>query len=206
MTTRRMTILGVAIGLVLGVAVVLIALVGEPQRRTDGGGAADRSAPALRHVEQPPGPAAAAPPTTPAPPSVIRGREAMALRLFAAWSRRRSAAWASDEITELRALYASAVAARADVRLWSDYRQRGLSVVGMTSQVVAIRVHARADRRLVIVVDERSAGGVVVGPDNREVALPRDQVDRRRVVLVRRDGQLWRVARVDAVGARVRSR
>lgn len=190
MTTRRMLTLGVVLGLFLGAVVVLAALRSAPSRTLEV--APDRGAPVDR------GQLGARPAAVGAEsssgPSALR-----ALGVLAAWSERRSRAWAAGSPEQVRSLYASARAARAELAIWRAYRRRGLRVVGLRSQVVAIRVLSQRRGRIALLVDERSVGGRIVGDGvPRQVALPQDRVDRRRVVLVRGADAGWQVARVSA--------
>lgn len=113
--------------------------------------------------------------------------------ILAAWDRRRSAAWAEGDVDALRGLYAAGSrTGAADVRLLRDYRDRGLTVAGLTTQVLALDVVERSPTRLVLVVTDRVVGGEARGGAS-PVALPTDRASRRRVVLVRRHDQ-WLVA------------
>lgn len=201
MTTWRVVALGVVLGVVMGAIVVAFALATDPPDVVD---AADRGAPVDRGT---PGLAAAleAAPSSgrsaPRRPPEERARERRALRIIAAWSRRRARAWASTSAGRVRALYATPSAAGAELALWRSYRRRDLRVEGLRSQVLAIRVLSASARRLAVVIDERSASGVVVGSDAvRRVALPQDKVDRRRVVLVLGPDAVWRVERISERG------
>ncbi|CAM3244840.1 hypothetical protein NODU109028_06230 [Nocardioides dubius] len=190
MTTRRMLTLGVVLGLLLGAVVVLAALRSAPSRTVEV--APDRGAPVDRGQV---GARAEAVGAEPLPrPSALR-----ALAVLTAWSERRSRAWAAGSPEQVRALYASARAARAELAIWQAYRRRGLRVEGLRSQVVAIRVLSEQPGRIALLVDERSAGGRIVGDGvPHQVALPQDGVDRRRVVLVHGADAGWQVARVSA--------
>lgn len=130
-------------------------------------------------------PAASASSSTPAAPS---GPAAV----LAAWDERRAAAWASGDVEALRALYVDGSrTGAADVRLLRHYRSRGLTVAGLTTQVLVLDVVHRTPSRLVLVVTDRVVGGRAVG-GTTPVALPADRASTRRVVL-RRDGGRWRV-------------
>jgi hypothetical protein len=108
------------------------------------------------------------------------------------WDDRRAAAWAAGDVGALRALYTPGSAAgRADVAMLRAWRARGLRVTGLRMQLLAVHVRLRAPDRLVLVVTDRLAGGVVVpGP----LGLPRD-LPSRHVVTMRRVAGEWRVSR-----------
>ena len=109
------------------------------------------------------------------------------------WDARRSSAWAAGDAAALAGLYApGSRAGAADVGLLRHYRDRGLTVEGLATQVLAVRVVERSPRRLVLVVTDRVVAGRVVG-GTVPVALPADRASVRRVVLVRPD-QEWLVA------------
>jgi hypothetical protein len=115
--------------------------------------------------------------------------------VLAGWDARRARAWARGDAGELRALYAArSRAGSADVRLLRRYVGRGLRVTGLQTQVLALEVLARRPDRLDLLVTDRLVGGVAVG-SGTEVPLPSDRPSRRRVVLVRVDGE-WLVSRV----------
>lgn len=113
--------------------------------------------------------------------------------VLAAWDARRSAAWAAGDVDALAGLYgAGSRTGAADVRLLGDYLDRGLTVEGLTTQLLAVAVVHRGLRRLVLDVTDRVAAGQAVG-GSRPVALPTDRASARRVVLVR-PGRTWLVA------------
>lgn len=121
--------------------------------------------------------------------------------VLAAWDARRARAWARGDVAGLAALYAEGSrAGRADVRLLRRYRDRGLRVEGLSTQVLALDVLQRSPRRLVLVVTDRVVGGVAVGGAVL-VALPRDRASTRRVKLIRAPGSSWQVVEVDDGGA-----
>jgi hypothetical protein len=134
-------------------------------------------------------------------PAISRAREASGavrathapVRVLGRWEARRSAAWAVGDVAALRELYArGSRAGVADVRLLRRYRERGLTVEGLTTQVLAVRVVERSRRRMVLVVTDRVVAGRVVGGP-APVALPSDRASTRTVVLVR-PGAAWVVA------------
>ena len=113
-------------------------------------------------------------------------------RILAAWDEARAAAWEAGDAAALRRLYAAGSrTGAADVRLLRDYRERGLSVAGLTTQVLAMDVVGESPSRLVLVVTDRVVGGRAVG-GSAPVALPADRASTRRVVL-RREGGRWLV-------------
>lgn len=129
--------------------------------------------------------APAAAPVAPVSPGVAR--------ILADWDERRAAAWASGDVGELTSLYAvGSRTGAADVRLLRDYLERGLTVEGLTTQVLALEVAARSPRRLVLVVTDRVVGARAVGGAS-PVTLPADRASTRRIVLVRA-GEDWLVA------------
>ena len=114
-------------------------------------------------------------------------------RILASWDERRAEAWAAGDAHELEALYAAGSRTGAqDVRLLRRYRERGLTVVGLTTQVLALEVVERSRGRLVLVVTDRVVGGEAVGGE-APIALPADRASQRRIVLVRAGGS-WLVA------------
>ena len=119
--------------------------------------------------------------------------EAVAADLLHAWDQRRAAAYASGEPAALRPLYVpGSPAGRADRALLRAYDDRGLRVVGLRTQVLAVEVRRGTDRAWTLRVTDRLVGGVAVGRGER-VALPRDRPSTWRIRLVRHDGA-WRVA------------
>lgn len=109
------------------------------------------------------------------------------------WDVRRSAAWAAGDVDALAALYAEGSrTGAADVRLLQDYLDRGLTVEGLTTQLLTVAVVQHRPRRLVLDVTDRVVAGSAVG-GVRPVALPTDRASTRRVVLVR-PGRTWLVA------------
>jgi hypothetical protein len=129
-------------------------------------------------------------------------------RILAAWDERRAAAWAAGDPEALTRMYVEGSrTGAADVRLLRHYRERGLSVAGLTTQVLAMDVVSASPSRLVLVVTDRLAGGRAVGGGAAPVALPSDRASTRRVVL-RRDGGRWLVveARDQASAAESTSR
>lgn len=126
------------------------------------------------------------------PPPVDRAGPAAVL---AAWDARRAGAWERGDTAALRRLYTGASrTGLADARALRRYRDRGLRVEGVATQVLALEVERRAPARLVLLVTDRVVGGRVVGPSTA-VPLPTDRASTRRVTLVRA-GERWRVEEV----------
>ena len=160
-----------ALGAVAAACLVatLVVTVARPGERADG---ASRPAAAAK---VPPGPAA----------------------ILATWDRERSSAWAEGDAEALRRLYADGSrTGTADLRLLRHYLDRGLTVEGLRTQVLALRVVARSTSRLVLVVTDRVVGGRAVGRGaSSPIALPADRASTRRIVLVRGgEGEGWLVA------------
>jgi hypothetical protein len=123
-----------------------------------------------------------------------------AVRVLRAWDARRSRAFARGDAAALAALYVpGSRTGAADRAVLRGYRQRGLSVTGMRTQVLAAEVLLQSERRLVLLVTDVLVDAVAA--DGRELRwpLPRDRPSTRRVVLVDHDGA-WRVAEVYAAG------
>ena len=85
---------------------------------------------------------------------------------------------------------AGSVAGAADARLLRGYRARGLRVVGMRTQVLALRVVGSGPDRLRVRVSDRLAGAVAVRGTWRQ-SLPRDAVSSRVVALERASKGRW---------------
>ncbi|GAB3787729.1 hypothetical protein [Nocardioides ungokensis] len=138
---------------------------------------------------------AAGPEAAPRPAAASDERDPLAA--LHAWDRRRARAWARGDLAALRRLYVpGSRAGRRDLAMLAAWDRRGLRVHGMRMQVLAADVRARSSRRLVVVVTDRLADAVAVGPGTR-VPLPRDAASTRTVVLRRPDGMgRWRVSAV----------
>ena len=132
-------------------------------------------------------------PLTRAREATVRVAPAGPAAILSAWDELRSAAWAAGDLEALRGLYvAGSRAGAADVGLLRDYVERGLTVEGLTTQVLSLDVVRRSPGRLVLMVTDRVVGGRAVGGAS-PVALPGDRASTRRVVLVRA-GEEWLVA------------
>ena len=120
------------------------------------------------------------------------GQALVALRT---WDAGRARAWASGDVAALRSLYTrSSKAGERDASMLRRWRDRGLRVEGMQTQVLAVRVVDQSAYRMVLVITDRLASAVATG-GGRRVALPRDGATTRRVTLWLVDG-VWRVAAV----------
>lgn len=115
--------------------------------------------------------------------------------ILADWDRRRASAWAEGDVAALRGLYVDGSrTGAADAALLRHYLRRGLTVEGLRTQVLALRVVGRSSSRLVLVVTDRVVGGRAVGRGaSTPIALPADRASTRRVVVVREGGR-WLVA------------
>ncbi|WP_110183221.1 hypothetical protein [Nocardioides solisilvae] len=129
------------------------------------------------------------------PREVAETRGPAHVEVLRAWDRRRARAWAEGDHAVLRRLYvAGSATGRKDVRMLRRYRDRGLRVEGLQTQLVSVDVVEQKDDRLVLDVVDRVAAAFVVGDGVRR-ALPEDRPTRRRVEVVRRAGE-WLVAEV----------
>lgn len=123
-----------------------------------------------------------------------------ALGVLRAWDERRAAAWASGDTVALAGLYVpSSRTGRRDVAMLEQYVTRGLRVVDMQTQLLAVDVRELGTTRVVVDVTDRVAGAVAVGRGVRR-PLPADAATTRRVELRRQDG-VWRVREVRRVSA-----
>lgn len=115
--------------------------------------------------------------------------------VLADWDSRRSQAWAEGDVAALRDLYvADSASGRADARMLAAYADRGLRVVGLATQVLALEVVAQTPDELTVRVTDRVVGGVVTGGAGR-TPLPRDRPTTRTLALRRVEG-VWLVATV----------
>jgi hypothetical protein len=120
---------------------------------------------------------------------------ASALDILHAWDQDRASAWEASDTAALGRLYLpGSVAGRRDVALLDDYRRRGLTVRGMTMQVLAARVVLEQATVLRLQVTDR-LGPTSVGSRSGWQLLPADQASRRTIELRRFQGR-WVVAAV----------
>jgi hypothetical protein len=124
-----------------------------------------------------------------------------ASEVLQAWDHLRGVAWSRADAPALADLYTPASrTGRRDVRDLRRWRGRGLRVVGLRQQVSGLRVRAETSRRLVLVITDRTVGGVAVG-HRRRTALPASAWAQHRIVL-RRVGDRWLVEDVVTQPAR----
>lgn len=118
-----------------------------------------------------------------------------AVEVLREWDARRAAAWAAGDPDALAGLYAAGSrTARRDAALLRAYAARGVRFERLETQLLAARVEARADDRLVLVVTDRLAR-VVARHRGRALALPVDRPSTYRVELVW-VGETWLVDEV----------
>lgn len=127
------------------------------------------------------------------------GRAARARQVLRSWDERRSAAWATGDVTALRSLYVrGSRSGRTDVGMLEEYVDRGLVVRGLQTQVLAVDLLRSGPGLLVLRVTDRVVGGEAVGQG--EVArLPVDRPSTRRLGLRRVAGE-WLVDEVRRMG------
>ena len=129
-----------------------------------------------------------------------RAAEPYAARVLRAWDARRSRAYARADGAALADLYvAGSRTGAADRAVLRGYRDRGLRVTGMRTQVLAARVLRESGRRLVLLVTDVLVDAVADDRGGGRWALPHDRPSTRRVVLVHEDGA-WRVAEAYPAG------
>ena len=125
--------------------------------------------------------------------------EPFAGRVLREWDARRSRAYAEGDGQALSRLYvAGSRTGAADRALLRSYRDRGLRVSEMYTQVLALTVREQTDQRLVVVVTDVLADAIAGDRAHARWALPHDRPTTRRVVLVRDHGS-WLVAEAYAV-------
>jgi hypothetical protein len=111
------------------------------------------------------------------------------------WDERRAAAWARGDPGALLSLYTAESSAGAhDLAMLTAWRDRGLRVTGLRTQLLAVDDLGRTADRWRLRVTDRVVGGTAVGPDVRRT-LPADRPSTRTVVLRRVLGE-WRVESV----------
>lgn len=140
--------------------------------------------------------AGARPAEVSARPPVAVPTDLPAAELLRSWDAQRSAAYASGSVRMLRDLYVpGSRAGRSDVRVLRAWTTRRLRVEGMRTQVLALRVLARGDDRLVLRVTDRLVAAEAAGATGA-TPLPRDRADTRVLTLLQGSDGAWRVAAV----------
>ncbi|WP_107765874.1 nuclear transport factor 2 family protein [Nocardioides terrigena] len=115
--------------------------------------------------------------------------------VLADWDARRARAWASGDVSALRELYVDGSrTGRADVRMLASYVDRGLTVEGMRTQVLALEVLDESPVSVEVRVTDRVGGAQAVDGET-VIPLPDDRPSTRTVVL-RLVGGEWRVDEV----------
>ena len=128
-----------------------------------------------------------------------RAAEPYGVRVLRAWDVRRSRAYARADGAALTGLYvAGSRTGAADRAVLHAYRERGLRVTGMRTQVLAARVLGESERRITLLITDVLVDAVAGDGDRGRWALPHDRPTTRRVVLVNQRGS-WRVAEAYAV-------
>jgi hypothetical protein len=93
------------------------------------------------------------------------------------WDRRRALAWSRGSAHQLRLLYErGSEAGAADRAMLAAYRARGLRVIGMRRQTLAVRSLHTSRRRLILRVTDRLVSAVAVGEGTRQ-ALPQQRFE-----------------------------
>jgi hypothetical protein len=132
--------------------------------------------------------------------------EPYAVRVLRAWDARRSVAYAHADGAALADLYvAGSRTGAADRAVLRGYRDRGLRVTVMRTQVLAVRVLRESGRRLVLLVTDVLVDAVAGDRAWGRWALPHDRPSTRRVVLERDRGE-GRVAEAYGVAGRTSDR
>ena len=116
--------------------------------------------------------------------------------MLADWDARRARAWAAGDVAALRGLYVQGSrSGRADARMLASYVDRGLTVEGLRTQVLALEVLEASADRLEVRVTDRVAGAATAVDGDTAIPLPDDRPSTRRVVLRRVAGE-WLVDEV----------
>lgn len=115
--------------------------------------------------------------------------------VLAGWDARRARAWADGDVGALRDLYvAGSRTGRADMRMLAAYVDRGLTVRGLETQVLALSVRSATPEVIDLRVTDRVRGAEAVD-GSTVIALPDDRPSTRRVVLRLTEGE-WLVDEV----------
>ena len=115
--------------------------------------------------------------------------------VLAGWDARRAEAWAAGDVDALADLYVEGSrSGRADVRMLTSYVDRGLTVHGLRTQVLALEVLEVSPGSVEVRVTDRVSGARAVDGET-VIPLPDDRASTRRVVLRLVEGE-WLVDEV----------
>jgi hypothetical protein len=118
-----------------------------------------------------------------APPRPVSSTLEGPRSVLADWDARRSSAWESGDVDALRRLYVEGSrSGRADVRMMASYVDRGLTVRGMRTQVLALDVLDVSSTTVEVRVTDRVSGAEAVD-GGTVIPLPDDRPSTRRVTL-----------------------
>jgi hypothetical protein len=132
-------------------------------------------------------------------PQVVAG--AVGVQMLHTWDEQRAAAYASGSARRLRDLYVpGSSAGAADLRVLRGYRERGLRVTRMRTQVLSLSVLDRRRGWRLLAVTDRLVGAVAVRA-GRRVQLPRDRATCHMITMMRGGDGRWRVAEVTDPGS-----
>jgi hypothetical protein len=135
----------------------------------------------------------------PAKPRAVAGDPDV--RVLHAWDEQRAAAYASGSVKRLRDLYVpGSSAGAADLRVLRGYRERGLRVTHMRTQVLSLAVLDRRPGWRLFGVTDRLVGAVAVRA-GRRVALPKDRATSHQMTMMRGADGRWRVSEVADPGS-----
>lgn len=116
--------------------------------------------------------------------------------VLADWDARRARAWTAGDVDALRDLYVEGSrSGRADVRMLTSYVDRGLSVRGLETQVLALSVVEVSAGVVDVRVTDRVRGAEAVD-GGTVIPLPDDRPSTRRVRLRLVEGE-WLVDEVE---------
>jgi hypothetical protein len=136
-------------------------------------------------------------------PQVVAGAVGVGVgvQMLHIWDEQRAAAYASGSARRLRDLYVpGSSAGAADLRVLRGYRERGLRVTRMRTQVLSLSVLDRRGGWRLLAVTDRLVGAVAVRA-GRRVQLPRDRATSHMITIMRGGDGRWRVAEVTDPGS-----
>lgn len=138
--------------------------------------------------------------SSPTPQATTAAKTPAWRAILAEWDTARADAWATGDLSALRALYVEdSVVGRRDASMLRAYVERDLVVRGLATQVLAAElVSSRADRLVVRATDRVVGGRVTSAGASQGTALPRDRATTRRLEF-RRVAGTWLLAGVSSV-------